>query len=158
MPKRNAAEHSANFRETYQDEQTTDDKQAQFDLDHPPDEWCQNDFSHQFTDELKAIDDSGKSLTDYSADERKALAFAAAEAFRSLDFDTRENQVEAAKQLSHSLMDPVAQEIRLQDAQLDPKDIELLSRAGGEDVPDISHGPAHAGTGECTPCAGHQEE
>ena len=81
----------------------------------PPDDWRQTDFAHRFPDELKAINDSAaanfdsaKKLTEYTGDERKQLAYASAEAFRAMDFDSNESKVEAALDLSHTLLNPVA--------------------------------------------------
>ena len=129
MPKKNASEHSTSYAESYADETVSDSKQSNFALDHPPDDWRQTDFAHRFTDELKAINDSvaanfdsSKKLTEYTGDERKQLAYATAEAFRSMDFESKESRVEAALDLSHTLLDPVAQDIRLEDAQLQQKE------------------------------------
>ena len=95
MPKRNASEHSTSYAESYADETVSDSKQSNFALDHPPDDWRQTDFAHRFKDELKAINDSAaanfdntKKLTEYTGDERKQLAYATAEAFRSMDFES----------------------------------------------------------------------
>ena len=95
----------------------------------PPDDWRQTDFAHRFPDELKAINDSAaanfdsaKKLTEYTGDERKQLAYASAEAFRAMDFDSNESKVEAAPDLSHTLLNPVAQDIRIEEAQLQQKE------------------------------------
>ena len=55
MPKRNTLEDSTTYAERYADENLSDRKQSGFALDHPPDDRCQSDFAHRFTDELKAI-------------------------------------------------------------------------------------------------------
>ena len=124
MPKKNTSEHSTSYAERYADEAVSDSKQSNFALDHPPDDWRQTDFAHRFTDELKAINDSvaanfdsSKKLTEYTGDERKQLAYATAEAFRSMDFESKESRVEAALDLSHTLLDPIGQDIRLEEAQ-----------------------------------------
>ena len=107
------SEHSTSYAERYADETVSDSKQSNFALDHPPDDWRQTGFAHRFTDELKAINDSAaanfdstKKLTEYTGDERKQLAYATAEAFRSMDFESKEAKVEAALDLSHTLLDP----------------------------------------------------
>ena len=150
MPKRNSADHSTGYSERYADETVGDSKQSRFALDHPPDDWRQTDFAHRFTDELKALSDtaaanfdSNKKLTEYSGDERKELAYATAAAFRSMDFADDESKVEAALDLSHTLLDPVAQDIRLEDAQLQQKDIDLLKRAGVDHVLVVPPDPAN---------------
>ena len=136
MPKKNTSEHSTSYAERYADEAVSDSKQSNFALDHPPDDWRQTDFAHRFTDELKAINDSAaanfdstKKLTEYTGDERKQLAYATAEAFRSMDFESKEAKVEAALDLSHTLLDPVAQDIRLEEAQ--PRQKEFARRQRG---------------------------
>ena len=138
MPKRNTSEHSTGYAEQYADETLNDKKQSNFELDYPPDDWRQTDFAHRFTDELKALNDSAaanfdsnKKLTEYTGDERKELAYATAEAFRSMDFANNETKVEAALDLSHTFLDPVAQDIRLEESQLQQKDIDLSSYASG---------------------------
>ena len=117
MPKKNASEHSTSYAESYADETVSDSKQSNFALDHPPDDWRQTDFAHRFTDELKAMNDSvaanfdsSKKITEYTGDERKQLAYATAEAFRSMDFESKESRVEAALDLSHTLLDPIGQD------------------------------------------------
>ena len=137
MPKKHASEHSTSYAERYADETVSDSKQSNFELDHPPDDWRQTDFAHRFTDELKAINDSAaanfdstKKLTEYTGDERKQLAYATAEAFRSMDFESKEAKVEAALDLSHTLLDPIGQEIRLEESHLRQTDIDILKRAG----------------------------
>ena len=136
MPKKNASEHSTSYAERYADETVSDSKQSNFALDHPPDDWRQTDFAHRFTDELKAINDSAaanfdstKKLTEYTGDERKQLAYATAEAFRSMDFESKEAKVEAALDLSHTLLDPIGQDIRLAEAQ--PRQKEFARRQRG---------------------------
>ena len=149
MPKRNASAHSTTYADKYADEQLDDSKQSEYAADHPKDDWRQTDFAHRFTDELKSINDSaaanfdsGKKLTDYSSKEREQLAYATAEAFRSMDFESNQAKVESARNLSHTLMGPIAEDIRLEEAQLQPKDIDLLKRAGVNHVLSLSQDPS----------------
>ena len=109
MPKRSTSEYSNSYRDDYSDEVVDDSRQSDFSPDNQPDDWHQTDFAHRFTDELKAVNDtvaadfdSGKKLTEYSTDDRQQLAFATAEAFRNMDFDSDEARVHGALELSHT--------------------------------------------------------
>ena len=152
MPKKNASEHSTSYAERYADETVSDSKQSNFALDHPPDDWRQTDFAHRFTDELKAMSDTAAANFDSTIrssrstrETRRERSWPTPPPRRSDPWTSPsdESKVEAALDLSHTLLDPVAQDIRLEDAQLQQKDIDLLKRAGVDHVLVIPPDPAN---------------